>query len=334
MKNVFLICTLFFSFYCKGQFDPQVGYGDNNAIYLDSSVIKSWATECIVTRGRQNISNLQSPLATLGEESFAVGKAGGGSLVSLGDGGSAVLTFAKPIKNGPGSDFAVFENGFNNQDVGNAFLELAFVEVSSDGEIFYRFPAISNTDTSSQIDSYGAIDARKINNLAGKYTVVYGTPFDLEELKTVSGLDVNNITHVKIIDVVGCMSNEYASRDSRGVKVNDPWPTAFASSGFDLDAVAVINEGTIASMVENSASSAKIYPNPISNQGILNIENIENLNLSEIQLYDAFGKTLSVQLLSEGKNIGVEMKNIPSGVYYLQTGTSAKNSHFKILCTE
>jgi hypothetical protein len=35
-----------------------------------------------------------------------------GSIVSLGDSGIAIATFAHPIYNGSGPDFAVFENGF------------------------------------------------------------------------------------------------------------------------------------------------------------------------------------------------------------------------------
>ena len=69
----------------------------------------------------------------------------------------------------------------------------------------------------------------------------YGTPFDLQELADTPGLDVNNITYVRIIDVVGSLDSQYASHDLKGHRVNDPWPTPFASCGFDLDAVGAIN---------------------------------------------------------------------------------------------
>jgi hypothetical protein len=36
--------------------------------------------------------------------------------------------------------------------------------------------------------------------------------------------------------------NNYASYDSQGHQINDPWPTNFPTGGFDLDAVGVINE--------------------------------------------------------------------------------------------
>ena len=65
---------------------------------------------------------LEEPRAR--EAAEALGKADDAP-VSLGDGGYAVVTFDKPITNGPGYDFAVFENGLND-----SFLELAFVVVS------------------------------------------------------------------------------------------------------------------------------------------------------------------------------------------------------------
>ena len=54
-------------------------------------------------------------------------------------------------------------------------------------------------------------------------------------------LDVNNIRYVKVTDVVGDIDPTYATHDSLGNIINDPWPTPFTSSGFDLDAVGVIN---------------------------------------------------------------------------------------------
>ncbi|MEZ4549679.1 MAG: hypothetical protein R2874_04140 [Desulfobacterales bacterium] len=51
--------------------------------------------------------------------------------VVLGRGGSIILTFDPPVENGEGWDFAVFENSFNDFN-----LELAFVEVSSNGTDF------------------------------------------------------------------------------------------------------------------------------------------------------------------------------------------------------
>ena len=253
------ICICFCLEILHGQFAPAAGEIGSKAISKDSSILVAWANHCTVQRGPMDISQPTLGLASAGIATHAVGPAGDGLIVSLGDGGQAVLTFAHPIENGTGADFAVFENSFNN-----TFLELAFVEVSSDGQNFVRFPAISNTDTNTAVGSFGAIDPRKIYNLAGKYRANYGTPFDLEELRGLSPwLDLNAITHVRLIDVVGSLQDAYATRDSRGYKVNDPWNTPFASGGFDLDAVGVIHQAQPNNIQLLDKVSFSWFPNPL-----------------------------------------------------------------------
>ncbi len=240
------------------QFAPPAGQPGSTAIYKDSSVFVNWASQCIVNRGLQDISDPGLGFASVGADSSGIGKAGTTGVVSLGDGGTAELRFPKPIVNGPGPDFAVFENAFDDH-----FLELAHVEVSSDGNSFFRFPSVSNTQTSTQVGGFDSLDARKVRNLAGKYRANYGVPFDLEELKGIAGLDLQNITMVRIIDVVGSINMAHGTYDSSGTLINDPWPTPFASGGFDLDAVGVINEGAISTLESQSLNpGARIYPNP------------------------------------------------------------------------
>ena len=199
------------------------------------------------TRGPQDISNPNSPLASYGSPSAALGPVSGPStVVSLGDGGSITLGFATPIANGPGADFAVFENGFLSGAPGLAYLELGFVDVSSDGVNFFRFPSVSQTQTSTQVGAFGLLDASNLNNLAGKYIGGYGTGFDLSELAGVSPLlDIDHIVDVRITDVVGSINPLYGSRDSLGNLINDPFSTPFASSGFDLDGVGVIHAAAV-----------------------------------------------------------------------------------------
>lgn len=292
-----------------GPYAPPAGKPSSTAIYKDDLDFAAWATGVTIQRGYVDINNPSMGYASYGKPENALGKANGdeynvNSVVSLGDGGVATLTFDCPITNGPGYDFAVFENAFSD-----TFLELAFVEVSSDGNNFFRFNSVSLTPTNTQVGSWGTLDATNINNLAGKYRAGYGTPFDLEELKNVDPLlDVNSVTHVRIIDVVGYVQpadffgdgivnlidysifaaaylsepddenwnqdcdiaqpadniidmkdlawfvgkwlseNGYASSDSQGHQINDPWPTPFFpngggyTGGFDLDAVGVIHQ--------------------------------------------------------------------------------------------
>ncbi|MGQ9845943.1 MAG: DUF4465 domain-containing protein [Bacteroidales bacterium] len=229
--------------FSQGPYAPAAGQPGSTAIHTDSSIIKSWAKGIELYRGWVKISDTTvyyngSNKASFGYPSLALGKAQENSfhVVSLGDGGIATLTFDRPIKNGPGPDFAVFENGFSD-----TFLELAFVEVSSDGERFVRFPAVSLTQTTTQVGGFGNLDPTNIHNLAGKYRQGYGTPFDLNDIIDSSNIDLNNIRFVRIIDVVGSIDSTYATYDSQGHKINDPWPTPYHTCGFDLDAIGIIN---------------------------------------------------------------------------------------------
>jgi hypothetical protein len=236
-----------FSTASAGPYPPGAGQPGSTAIHMDNPAFVSWATGIEVVRGPVDISDPGGGDASFGSPELALGPAGGDSfdVVSLGDDGFAVLTFATPIVNGPGFDFAVFENGFGSDQVpGVYFLEVGFVEVSSNGRDFFRFDAVSLTPTDSQVAGFAPLDPTDLHNLAGKYELGYGTPFDLDELAGSPGLNVDRIMYVRIIDVVGSIDDSYATYDSLGNKINDPWPTLFASSGFDLDAVGVINTVT------------------------------------------------------------------------------------------
>lgn len=227
-----------------------------------SPQVAGWATGVSsLVRGPQVITSPNGDKATFGDASDATGPAAGAvdregtlSVVSLGDGGSITLTFARPIANGAGPDFAVFENAFTAGQ--NVFAELGFVEVSSNGVDFFRFAAVSLTQTENQVPSYGTIDPTNVRNLAGKHVTGRGTPFDLNELLGVSpSLNVNAVSAVRVVDVVGTIDTGFTT-DSRGLRVNDPYATGFSSGGFDLDAVGVLNFATTG--VPEPASAAVV----------------------------------------------------------------------------
>jgi hypothetical protein len=286
------------------QFPPAAGLPGSTAIFKDSSIFIGWATSCTVTRGWQDISNHSLGKTTAGEAYMATGKSGENGVVSLGDGGSAVLTFAAAIFNGPGWDFAVFENAFDDN-----FLELAFVEVSSDGSNFFRFPASSFTQTTAQTGTFDYTDPTKVNNLAGKYRLFYGTPFDLEELKGTPGLDIDNVTHVRVVDVVGNIQPQHASKDAEGRIINDPWPTPFPQGGFDLDAVGVINQKPL--MVEtNQAATIKFYPNPAKDKITIGLPHTIK---GSAEIYSLAGKLIARE---EGEGyFSIDLTGIPAGFY-------------------
>ena len=223
-------------------FAPAQDQPGTTAMHADSSAFVAWATGCVAEPGPMNITNPSAGVAGAGYPAEnAIGVPDGTyGVTCLGDGGWATVTFASPICNRPGPDFAVFENGFKSGT--QWFLEIAFVEVSSDGENFLRFPAITAVQYETQIGGFGTMDPAYIHNFAGKYGAFYGTPFDLDDVEDNALLDKNNITHVRVVDVIGNIDPEYCTYDSQGHPVNDPWSTPFASCGFDLDAVGVIHD--------------------------------------------------------------------------------------------
>jgi len=311
MKYLFILITFVFSVIALGQsFAPVPGVIGSKAIYKDSSIIKSWASGVVLNRGYKDVANKSNGKVGFGIESNALYKAegDGATVVSLGDSGVAILTFDFAIENGDGPDFAVFENGFTDN-----YIELAFVEVSSDGVKFVRFPSYSEASQTVQIGPFEYSDCRYYNNLAGKYRQGYGTPFDLEDLKDSSGIDLNYITHVKLIDVIGTIDENFALKDEVGRKINDTYPTPFESGGFDLDAVAVINQGPLM-VKENELDFIKVYPNPTI--GILYIQLNEpfSLKISNIRGGVLYQETRFVE-------DRIDLSNYSDGLYFIEIET-------------
>jgi len=295
-----------------GQYPPPAGQPGSTAIYKDSIIIERWADACIVQRGWRDIRT-KDDTTSFGSPSNAVGPADG-SIVSLGDSGIALLTFDPPIRDRLGPDFAVFENAFND-----SFLELAHVEVSSDGVHFLRFPSVSLTDTSHQVGSFGAVDARKIHNLAGKYRVFYGTPFDLADLPDSPVWDRNAVRYIRLIDAVGVVHGPYATYDSRGHPINDPFPTPYPTGGFDLDAVAVLNTELVDTKHPYQPSQLSVYYSP---RGTLHIRT-QNLPIRKMLLCHSNGWSAVIPLahiVTRANNTTewiVECAHLPIGHYFI-----------------
>jgi hypothetical protein len=257
-------------------------------------------------RGWQNINDTTLGKVYYGNDTCALGIADN-QVVSLGDSGYAIVSFDNPIFDGEGFDFAVFENAFNDE-----FLELAFVEVSSDSVHWARFPSISLTDTTEQVGTFGTLQPEKIHNLAGKYRVLYGTPFDLSELPETPNVDVNNIKYIKIIDVIGSVKTDKYSIDSQGNKINDPYPTEFYSGGFDLDAVGAINVLQPNNLISKN-NKIEIYPNPAKKYFYIH----SNKNIKNISVYDIYGtELLNRKIYSKTDKINIE--NLPKGFYLIK----------------
>ena len=257
----FIPCFIFFLLFVAvvpfafgGTYGDHLGpYGEDDGIHGGNRLampgiypemdprITGWATE---------VEDYWRPAGiTFGTSTKVLDQPGGTmDVFSLGDGGWITVGFDQAIYNGSGVDFAVWENGFISTQAGDAgwlFAELMFVEVSSNGTNFVRFPSVCRNPAS--IDGFGCIDPTYYHNVAGKHPNGNdggdeGTPFDLDDLLAdplVSQglLDLNNILYVKLIDVIG----DGLTYDFGGNPMYDPYPTPFSTGGADLDAIGVLN---------------------------------------------------------------------------------------------
>ncbi|MBN1270114.1 MAG: hypothetical protein JXB04_11035 [Kiritimatiellae bacterium] len=231
-------------------------------------------------------------------------------VLSLGNGGSIVLTFEAPIWNGPGPDFAVFENAFRDASdwTGTSrqgstsdytFAELAFVDVATETSHWARFPVecLNTTVVYALSDlsenRFASQDATLLDGVAGKHRIECGTPFDLCGLTNhpdvlAGRVDLNDIRFVRLTDVIG----DGSTSDALGRAIFDPYydheqgfPNAAPSAstdGFDLRAVGVIHAAGVSVAIANG------YP--------------------EITWYAATGSTYQIQYMNgtdnEWKDLG------------------------------
>lgn len=329
MKTVSVINFLWITSCCiftslAQTYPPAAGEPGSTAISVSDPLFTAWATHVTVDRGYLNIADPDFEIngnnrASYGNPEDAVGMPNN-RVVSLGDGGVAIATFETPITNGPGYDFAVFENSFND-----TYLELAFVEVSSNGIDYFRFPSHSLTQIEAQVGGFGELDPTHLNNLAGKYRSLFGTPFDLDEIEDNPLLNKNHITHVKIIDVVGNIDPEFARYDSFGNEINDPFPTPFESGGFDLDGVGVIHERGL-STGNMLLSELKIFPNPTSD--FVYISGISRIDV--LKIYSPEGKiVLSLSGIQPEEKIDIQSLN--GGIYFVLIEAENRSALFKLI---
>jgi hypothetical protein len=159
---------------------------------------------------------------------------GGLDVVSLGRGGSIVLSFAPTeIVDGPGADFVVFENAFfAGGDPSQPFAELAEVSVSEDGQTWKTFPCTATEYPYGQCAGWRPVRSSPGNGISPlDPEVAGGDPFDLADV------GLSRAKFVRIVD--------------KGTQACSPPPAGANNGGFDLDAVAVIH--TAAAKVMASA---------------------------------------------------------------------------------
>jgi hypothetical protein len=168
---------------------------------------------------------------------------GSTDVLSLGDGGIITLEFVNHlVVNGPGPDFIVFENPFYiGGNPLNVFAEVAFVEVSQDGETFYRFPnrydpdgtPVNNPANWSGFAGVNPVYSHPDNGIdPTDPATAGGDAFDLEDV----GLD-----WIRFIRIIDTDEGDNAARCDYGNIIYDPGMPGGPSAGFDLDAIAAVN---------------------------------------------------------------------------------------------
>jgi len=244
------------------------GFTASNRISNSDASIQGWVTGIDYYKAGTD-GGTSNPNTLIGAQG------GSTSYTILGNGGIVTATFAQNLGNGAGYDFVVFENGFKT-GIG-VFYEAAFVEVSTDGVHFVRFPTVDLGGT--PIGAFGSANPTNLYNFAGKYEVGFGVGYDLAELQYAydymmsadnmfsaeytteflanwSYVDIDNIGYVRIVDLIGGnATDDFGERDSYGNRVYDCYKTV-GSGGFDLTGIAAINYATTTTVPEPSAYAA------------------------------------------------------------------------------
>ena len=103
--------------------------------------------------------------------------------------------------------------------------------------------------------------------------------------------------------------------------VNDPYPTPFSSSGFDLDAIGIIHS-TLA-LNENSFIKSVVYPNPSTGLFQIDSEFIGLFLVTNIQ-----GKIITEGALLN--NLELDLSQFDNGLYYLNMISKGSKEQIKL----
>jgi len=301
----------------------------NEEIERTDDRILSWATGVVdFERGWVNYLDEKAGRVSFGDPKDPLGP--NGEPFSLGDGGWITFSFLEPVGDGDGIDLAVFENGFESG--GGVYMELGFVEVSSNGTDFVRLPNLARRET--QPGAFEGSFSEDFYNLAGNF--VGGTGIDLGDLLidpdplVIDGtVDLGNIQFVRVRDVIGDIAGPGTTFDSHGRAVADPFPTPFASGGMDITGVALLNppvpsgiQDDIASSTgSNSARTMVAYPNPFADSVRLDLD---SRSIRTVEILDARGRRVAALAAAanrpyvdwDGRNS--HGQELPRGVYFVR----------------
>jgi hypothetical protein len=227
--------------------------------------------------------------------------AGSLHVASLGTGGSLTLGFEVTLTDGPGADLVVFENGFFDLGLTGVYSEACFVEVSSDGATFARFPS-TYAGPAGPLSPFGTTPVGSYAGLAGARptlanadanaidprdpTAAGGTAFDLADLgrapEVLAGaVKLSAIRYVRLVDVV---DGDLDAND-------DPiWDNSGISGSADVDAVTALNH------TENQDPKRPSVDLSVDEAGRLHVVFEDAQGLGDIVSVDATASLMPIDL--------------------------------------
>jgi hypothetical protein len=165
------------------------------------------------------------PAVVLGPPVGRGDSAGGLDVVSLGTGGTIVVSFApNAIVDGPGDDFIVFENAFDiSGNAQNPNAEIAEVSVSDDGTTWTPFPCTATAFPYGACAGWHPVESSPSDCISPRDPATAGgDAYDLSNI---------GVAHASFVKIVDKGSEACSSDPSQQLNTN----------GFDLDAIAVVN---------------------------------------------------------------------------------------------
>jgi hypothetical protein len=121
----------------------------------------------------------------------------------------------------------------------------------------------------------------------------------------------------------------YATRDNAGRIINDPFPTPYPSSGFDIDAVGIIHALGYTSIEDVTSNAIKVFPTLLQEEKKIQLTGIQTVN--DIRILDMQGRL--VPYTREGETIILE-DSIEDGIYFLQIEKNNNRYTYKITVME
>ncbi len=120
---------------------------------------------------------------------------------------------------------------------------------------------------------------------------------------------------------------EYATYDIYENPINDPWPTPFESSGFDLDAVGIIHDKEHTAIGQFNKIEYSIGPNPFSD--FLKINDLKEG--VEINIFNLDSEHIFNFKVDKEGSVLIKGNNLPKGLLLLQIIEDGNSITRKIL---